>query len=221
MGFWRIVFAAPQGTPYAGGVYEMYMSFPANYPEQAPEMRFVTPIMHCNVNCYGKICHSIFNRNWTADTTITSVFECVYGLLLSPDVADPIDTNLTLSFHAGTGVYETTILEHTAAHAMHFTREQLVESLTLDSSSPGAASAPPAEPQPGAQGGLRQRCGQGFTACEKRGTKQCSRCRDIKYCSVACQQADWTRHRVACQSSADTSPSAPAPASDADPAPGK
>jgi ubiquitin-protein ligase len=160
MGFWRIVFTAPAATPYAGGVYEMFLSFPATFPEAAPEMRyevnacllllllhraffsirtgpsrlcggvlccvcccqhsrgcfdvcisnlvvcggrFVTPILHCNVNCYGKICHSIFGRNWTADTTIASIFENVYGLLLTPDIADPIDTNLAMDFHAGTG----------------------------------------------------------------------------------------------------------------------
>jgi ubiquitin-protein ligase len=67
-------------------------------------VRFVTPILHCNVNCYGKICHSIFGRNWTADTTIASIFENVYGLLLTPDIADPIDTNLAMDFHAGTGM---------------------------------------------------------------------------------------------------------------------
>lgn len=34
------------------------MSFPVEYPLLPPEMRFVTPILHCNINAHGKICKS-------------------------------------------------------------------------------------------------------------------------------------------------------------------
>jgi ubiquitin-protein ligase len=77
--FWKIVMEAPNESPYKGGVFVMYMSFPVEFPLLAPEVRFVTPVRHCNVNQYGKICHSIFTRNWTADTTIARIIECVFG----------------------------------------------------------------------------------------------------------------------------------------------
>jgi ubiquitin-protein ligase len=57
-------------------------------------MRFVTPILHANVNCYGRICHSVLGRQWTSDTKLSTVLGCVYGLLLNPDTSDPLDTDL-------------------------------------------------------------------------------------------------------------------------------
>ena len=29
-----------------------------------------TPIHHCNINSHGKVCHSVFDRNWTTDLSV-------------------------------------------------------------------------------------------------------------------------------------------------------
>ena len=52
--------------------------------------------VHCNVNAHGKICHSIFDRNYSSDTTVGTLLEHVYGLLLTPDKHDPLDSTLAL-----------------------------------------------------------------------------------------------------------------------------
>lgn len=36
--------------------------------------------------------------------------------------------------------------------------------------------------------------------CENKGTKTCSECRDIAYCSAKCQKADWKYHKHLCKS---------------------
>jgi len=83
--------SGPDSTPYKEGTFVLYCRFPPNYPQAAPEIRFVTPVKHCNINCYGRICHSIFDRNYTVDTNMSTILECIYGLLLNPDVTDPLD----------------------------------------------------------------------------------------------------------------------------------
>lgn len=40
----------PEQTPYLGGAYILYMKFPNEYPNKPPELRFLTPIYHCNIN---------------------------------------------------------------------------------------------------------------------------------------------------------------------------
>jgi len=112
IGFWRLIMEIDVGSHYSGGTWLLYVEFPPEYPLKAPEIRFVTPIRHSNVNQYGKICHSIFNRNWTADTTMHTVLQCVYGLMLNPDTDDPLDTNLALSFFSASGDYEAAIMKH-------------------------------------------------------------------------------------------------------------
>jgi ubiquitin-protein ligase len=53
-------------------------------------------VVHCNVNAHGKICHSIFDRNYSSDTAVGTLLEHVYGLLLTPDKDDPLDSTLAL-----------------------------------------------------------------------------------------------------------------------------
>ena len=38
IGFWRVVVVGPEGTAYAGGIFEIWMRFPAIYPQKAPEV---------------------------------------------------------------------------------------------------------------------------------------------------------------------------------------
>eukprot|EP01104_Vermistella_antarctica_P016906 TRINITY_DN5871_c0_g1_i2.p1 TRINITY_DN5871_c0_g1~~TRINITY_DN5871_c0_g1_i2.p1 ORF type:complete len:335 (+),score=37.98 TRINITY_DN5871_c0_g1_i2:306-1310(+) len=35
--------------------------------------------------------------------------------------------------------------------------------------------------------------------CEKKGVRACAGCHSSRYCSTACQKADWKRHKVECQ----------------------
>ena len=132
MSFWRFVIEGPDGTPYRGGVWLGYLQFSEEYPNAAPSLRLVTPIKHCNINSYGRVCHSIFDRNWTPDTTVNTIFQCLYGLLLTPDVSDPLDSTLALEFYDDSGLYETSIVHHVKRHASK-TREDWKNKLTQES----------------------------------------------------------------------------------------
>ena len=56
MFLWRLLVTGPSGTPYDGGVFMGYLEFGPDYPATAPELRFQTPLVHCNVNSQGKVC---------------------------------------------------------------------------------------------------------------------------------------------------------------------
>jgi hypothetical protein len=57
------------------------------------------------------------------------VLQCVYGLMLNPDIEDPLDTNLAFSFFAATGGYEAEIIQHVQHHAKERNRESWREEL--------------------------------------------------------------------------------------------
>jgi len=99
------------------GNWLVYVLFPERYPQEAPEVRFVTPIKHCNINQYGKVCHSVFSRNWTSDTSIYQLLSCVYGLLLTPETNDPLDTDLALIYYTQRQKYNEIIEQHVIKHA--------------------------------------------------------------------------------------------------------
>ena len=115
--FWKVLFSGPDGTPYKGGCWLAYVQFPQTYPLVAPNIRFVTPIKHCNINNYGRVCHSILDRNYTPNVGISMILQCIYGLLLNPDISDPLDTNLASSFYEANGVYEADIMAHVNKYA--------------------------------------------------------------------------------------------------------
>lgn len=124
IGLWKLIVQGPSSTPYKDGCWMLYVKFGDEFPRKAPEVRFVTPIKHCNINVHGKVCHSIFDKNWTPDTGIMTVLQCVYGLLLTPDTTDPLDSTLALAFYDNSGKYEADILTHVKTHASK-TRKQL------------------------------------------------------------------------------------------------
>jgi len=57
----------------------------------------------------------------------------VYGLLLHPDVDDPLDSTLALAAYDDNGAYEASIIAHTAKYAGKFTRSELRAQLTSES----------------------------------------------------------------------------------------
>lgn len=85
----------------------------------------------CVMLVYRLQCHSIFDRNWTSETTIGMVLNCVYGLLLSPATDDPLDSRLALSFYEADGAYEARIMEATAKFAAT-TRTEWAKRLLID-----------------------------------------------------------------------------------------
>ncbi|KAH3761996.1 Ubiquitin-conjugating enzyme E2 11 [Pelomyxa schiedti] len=112
VGFWRIIMRGPPSSPYSGGSWLLYASFPADYPLSSPEVRVVTPIVHCNISPYGRICHPIFGRNWTSDTTMQTVLDSIYELLLFPQTQDPLDSILAYQFFTNKTAYEQSIRNH-------------------------------------------------------------------------------------------------------------
>ena len=47
---WQCIIVAPKDTPYEKGFFLLHITFPKNYPHQAPNVCFKTPIYHVNVN---------------------------------------------------------------------------------------------------------------------------------------------------------------------------
>ena len=112
IGFWILVVHVPGhelGTPYGGSCFKATVEFPSTFPHNAPRVRFLTPIRHCNINPYGRVCHSVIGRDWQADTKMRTALSCIYGLLLHPEADDAIDSNLAMQLRTSQDEYKETI----------------------------------------------------------------------------------------------------------------
>lgn len=121
--FWKVVVEGPDGSPYSDGAFLLYLHADEGYPRLAPKARFVTRIKHPNVNIHGRICHSIFDRDWTSDTSMGAVLDTIYGLLYQPESSDPVNTTTTLEFFHDPMGFAEEAREHAQKHASK-TREE-------------------------------------------------------------------------------------------------
>ena len=52
---WNVTLPGPAGTPFAGGVFNLDVRIPHDYPHRPPMVAFTTPIFHVNVARGGRI----------------------------------------------------------------------------------------------------------------------------------------------------------------------
>lgn len=70
---WKAVILGPIATPYEGGVFNLNISIPSNYPFKPPTVIFKTKIYHPNINSSGSICLDILKTQWSPALTIAKI----------------------------------------------------------------------------------------------------------------------------------------------------
>ena len=84
---WKATLLGPIGTIYETGYFNIEVTFPSNYPENKPIVKFKTKIFHCNIDTKGNICIKILNK-WEETTPrplMIEVFDDLIFLLIYPN----------------------------------------------------------------------------------------------------------------------------------------
>lgn len=88
-------FKGPPGTPYEGGVFQVDITIPNEYPFKPPAMKFLTKIYHPNISLVtGAICLDILKDAWTPVFTLKSSLISLQSLLQLPEPSDPQDAEV-------------------------------------------------------------------------------------------------------------------------------
>lgn len=99
---WEIIIIGPPDTLYEGGVFKARMSFPPDYPQMPPKMRFISELWHPNVYPNGEVCISILHppgddkwgyekaqERWLPIHTVESILISVISMLSDPNDQSP------------------------------------------------------------------------------------------------------------------------------------
>ena len=115
--FWRIIMTGPDETPYSNATFELFIEFKEDYPAKPPNIRFITPIYHCNINSAGRICHTILDRFYAPGVRIGEIFNHVYGLLIDAEPDDPLDSVKATELRCSRPLYIQKAFDHAEIHA--------------------------------------------------------------------------------------------------------
>eukprot|EP00798_Chlamydomonas_sp_ICE-L_P024294 gene24294-9895_t len=95
---WNLLLRGPAESPYAKGLFSVTISFPYDYPQSAPFLKFNTPIFHPNVDRYGDVCWSCSDANGSAYQAEV-VIAALLILLVEPNPDDPYSDASQLYIH--------------------------------------------------------------------------------------------------------------------------
>jgi ubiquitin-protein ligase len=115
---WRATIMGPEGSPYHGGIFNLKIILPVDYPFKAPKITFVTKIYHCNVNSSGSICLDILKDNWSPALTINKALLSICSLMDDPNPNDPLVSDIATLFLKDRAKHDANAREYTMSYAM-------------------------------------------------------------------------------------------------------
>ena len=123
---WRVTLLGPKDTSYKGGLFYLSVTFPEEYPNRPPEICFLTPIYHVNVNPHtprfsgsdslGHVCLSTLNW-WKPYYTMREILTNIFALLYFGNPDTPYDMNMNNEFRENRPLFEEKVKFFTKKYA--------------------------------------------------------------------------------------------------------
>lgn len=99
---WEVLIIGPPDTYYEGGFFKAHLTFPADYPQKPPTMKFISDIWHPNIAKNGDVCISILHdpgedkfgyerpeERWLPIHTVETIMVSVISMLADPNEESP------------------------------------------------------------------------------------------------------------------------------------
>ena len=83
----------PSSDGLAGGIFSLRLTFPDQYPDRPPRVRFTCDIFHPNVYPDGSICLDIIQDLWKPIYTVDMLLTSIQSLLTDPNVSSPANVD--------------------------------------------------------------------------------------------------------------------------------
>ena len=108
---WQVTVMGPPDTLYEGGFFICNMSFPKDYPNKPPSVKFVSEMWHPNVYADGRVCISILHspgddphgyedasERWSPVQTVETIMLSIISMLSAPNDESPANIDAAKEF---------------------------------------------------------------------------------------------------------------------------
>ena len=120
---WSIVIFGPSETIYEGGYFKAILTFPLDYPNSPPQMKFTTKMFHPNIYPDGRVCISIlhppgtdkFNEQekaeerWRPSLGAEEILLSVISMLNDPNCDSPANIDAAVMLRNNPNEYKSTV----------------------------------------------------------------------------------------------------------------
>ncbi|KAF8486991.1 ubiquitin-conjugating enzyme [Russula ochroleuca] len=118
---WDVMIIGPPDTLYEGGFFKARLTFPPEYPDLPPKMRFITHMWHPNIYPNGDVCISILHapgddqygyedagERWMPVHSVSSILLSVISLLSSenPNLDSPANVDAAKEVRTDLAAYK-------------------------------------------------------------------------------------------------------------------
>ena len=114
---WEAMIFGPDASPFQGGVFNLSISFPSEYPFKPPIITFKTKIYHPNINAAGGICLDILKGQWSPALSISKVLLSILSLLTDANPNDPLVPEIADIYKRDRATYDSKAREWTRLYA--------------------------------------------------------------------------------------------------------
>jgi len=116
---WKVYIEGPKETFYEGGIFQLVMKFPTDYPMSPPTVTFLSDFWHPNVYTDGKVCISILHppghdemsgelpeERWLPTQTVTTILLSIISLLSAPNTSSPANVDASVEWRKSPAGYK-------------------------------------------------------------------------------------------------------------------
>jgi ubiquitin-conjugating enzyme E2 D/E len=114
---WTATLVGPKDSPYEGGVFELGLLFPTDYPFKPPKVYFKTKVFHPNINAQGGICLDILKDQWSPALSVVKVLLSISSLLTDANPKDPLVPEIARLYVDDRAEFDRTAREWTQRYA--------------------------------------------------------------------------------------------------------
>ncbi|CAM9318066.1 unnamed protein product [Chrysoparadoxa australica] len=115
---WNATLMGPDDSPFSGGIFNIDLDFPADYPFKAPKVRFLTRVYHPNVKTdTGEICADIIGSGWGPTLNVQYVLRTIRQLLIEPHTDNPLEADIAKQLEEDRSAFDKTVRQWTADYA--------------------------------------------------------------------------------------------------------
>jgi len=120
---WHVYIQGPPGTDFEGGIFKALMSFPEEYPNAPPKMKFLSDVWHPNIYPDGGVCISILHtpdpmnpqereeETWRPIQTVESILVSVCSMMSVPNFSSPANVDASVELRKKPGDYRKRIFK--------------------------------------------------------------------------------------------------------------